>query len=408
MAPTAQTPVSKQLAERRGRRNELEKNAASKAARVRQRVLAVFLPITAVLYPQYRGAEPQGHRSGDHDYGRRVLRSCPSPRPTRPSCTCRVRCRCWRSAAWRCRTRRSPGWSPDAAGSSPRSPRCWAAWARSPGPSLNVLGGISLAAAASAHMTHIAAAQLPGHEPSSSGSVPGTPGTSTSPANTPRRSLMGFALWRSRRRAPLAGRLVHFRGPGTRRGAARHRPQGRSLYMLPFAVAMILLAVKIWRVRPPGPLRTCTTSTPRLRSRRTPQPPRCSPPRGADGPSSPVPRPIAQQLQRKGDRHGHHRTNPGNERGARNPHGLDKEDRARRGHLLPAHLRLDPHARPLRPREGPTGLDPRLRRPHWRARGRPPRGDRRSGLHRHRRHAVPGSQAAERRRRAWLRRRSRP
>ena len=37
-----------------------------------------------------------------------------------------------------------------------------------------------------------------------------------------------------------------------------------------------------------------------------------------------------------------------------------------------------------------------------------PRGDRRPGRHRHRRHAVPGSQAAERRRRAWLRHRSPP
>src|SRR5712664_1416239 len=37
-----------------------------------------------------------------------------------------------------------------------------------------------------------------------------------------------------------------------------------------------------------------------------------------------------------------------------------------------------------------------------RARGRLPRADRRPRRHRHRRHAVPGSQAAERRRRAWL------
>ena len=31
------------------------------AARTRQRVLAVFLPVTAVLYKR-RGAQPQGHR----------------------------------------------------------------------------------------------------------------------------------------------------------------------------------------------------------------------------------------------------------------------------------------------------------------------------------------------------------
>ena len=85
-----------------------------------------------------------------------------------------------------------------------------------------------------------------------------------------------------------------------------------------------------------------------------------------------------------------------------------EEDRARRGHLLPDHLHLDPHARPLRPGEKPPGLDPQLRRPHCRARGRLPRGDRRPGRHRHRRHPVPGPQAAERRPRARLRHRPRP
>ena len=43
-----------------------------------------------------------------------------------------------------------------------------------------------------------------------------------------------------------------------------------------------------------------------------------------------------------------------------------------------------------------------------RAARRPARGDRRPGRHRHRRHAVPGGQAAERRLRAGLCRRPRP
>ena len=101
--------------------------------------------------------------------------------------------------------------------------------------------------------------------------------------------------------------------------------------------------------------------------------------------------------------------NPSSESaGERHPDELDKKDRVRRGRLLPDHLHLDPHPRPLRPGEEPPGLDPRLRQPHGRARGRPPRGDRRPGRHRHRRHAVPGGQTAERRRRAGLCRRSRP
>src|SRR5215471_14446639 len=62
---------------------------------------------------------------------------------------------------------------------------------------------------------------------------------------------------------------------------------------------------------------------------------------------------------RKGDRHGHHRPSPSSQiTGERNPDELDTEDCARRGHLLPDHLRLDPHTRPLRPREEPPGLDP--------------------------------------------------
>ena len=112
--------------------------------------------------------------------------------------------------------------------------------------------------------------------------------------------------------------------------------------------------------------------------------------------------PITQQFHEKGDRHGHHRPNPSSEtNGEKSPDDLDEEDRARRGHLLPDHLHLDPHTRPLRPHQKPPGLDPRLRRPHRRAGGRLPRGDRRPGRHRHRRHAVPGGQAAERKPPRW-------
>src|SRR6266581_63274 len=93
----------------------------------------------------------------------------------------------------------------------------------------------------------------------------------------------------------------------------------------------------------------------------------------------------------EGDGHDDHDANHGNETaGETNPDDLNQEDRARRGRLLPDHLRLDPHTRPLRPGEEPPGLDPRLRHPHGRARRRPPRVDRRAGRHRHRRHAVPG------------------
>jgi len=92
------------------------------------------------------------------------------------------------------------------------------------------------------------------------------------------------------------------------------------------------------------------------------------------------------------------RRRPDNER---RPGELNEEDRARRGHLLSDYLYLDPHPHPLRLGEE-QGLHHQLRRRHWRALGRLPRGDRRPRRHRHRRHAVSGGQAAERRHGAWL------
>ena len=44
---------------------------------------------------------------------------------------------------------------------------------------------------------------------------------------------------------------------------------------------------------------------------------------------------------------------PATKAAEKNPDDLTEEDRARRGRLLPDHLRLDPHPRPLRPREEP-------------------------------------------------------
>ena len=111
------------------------------------------------------------------------------------------------------------------------------------GAMLNVLGGITLAVAASAHTTHLAAAQF----------------LSTSFASGPSQAaeyvyfgceflapvVMGFALWRSRRVPRWLAVLFTV-------GLEVAEQQGAVgptvvLFMLPFAVAMILLAVKIWR-----------------------------------------------------------------------------------------------------------------------------------------------------------------
>jgi len=111
------------------------------------------------------------------------------------------------------------------------------------GAMLNVLGGITLAVAASAHTTHLAAAQF----------------LVTSFASGPAEAaeyvyvgseylapvVMGFALWRSRRVPRWLAVLFTVALEVAEQQAAVGPVV--VLFMLPFAVAMILLAVKIWR-----------------------------------------------------------------------------------------------------------------------------------------------------------------
>jgi hypothetical protein len=111
------------------------------------------------------------------------------------------------------------------------------------GAMLNVLGGITLAVAASAHTTHLAAAQF----------------LVTSFASGPAEAaeyvyvgseylapvVMGFALWRSRRVPRWLAVLFTVALEVAEQQAAVGPVV--VLLMLPFAVAMILLAVKIWR-----------------------------------------------------------------------------------------------------------------------------------------------------------------
>ena len=122
------------------------------------------------------------------------------------------------------------------------------------GAMLNVLGGISLAAAATAHMTHLAAAQF----------------LVTSFASRPSQAagyiyfgseylapvVMGFALWRSR--AVPRWLAVLFTASLEVAEAMGAIGPKVVLFMLPFAVAMILLAVRIW----PATARPAATTPP--------------------------------------------------------------------------------------------------------------------------------------------------
>ena len=70
------------------------------AARTRQRVLAIFLPVTAVLYIGGEALGPQRHRPGDSDHGHRPqgaahrsqapgsARSVPQDAPSRGAVRC--------------------------------------------------------------------------------------------------------------------------------------------------------------------------------------------------------------------------------------------------------------------------------------------------------------------------------
>jgi hypothetical protein len=107
----------------------------------------------------------------------------------------------------------------------------------------NVLGGINLAAAASAHTTQIAAARFLvtsfGSRPAQVVEYVYFVGEYAAPV------VMGYALWRSRR-VPRWLAVLFTAGLLLAEQQAAIGPKV-VLYMLPFAVAMILLAARIWR-----------------------------------------------------------------------------------------------------------------------------------------------------------------
>jgi hypothetical protein len=115
---------------------------------------------------------------------------------------------------------------------------------------VNVLVGVNLAAA-SAHLTQQAAARFLvttfDSVPCRGFSAVYFLGIYAAPA------LMGFALWRSRS-VPLRLAVLFFVGLEVAQQVASIGPVRVVLFMLPFAVAMVLLAARIWQAaaRPAG------------------------------------------------------------------------------------------------------------------------------------------------------------
>ena len=126
------------------------------------------------------------------------------------------------------------------------------------GAMFNVLGGINLATAASAHMSQVAAARF---LVTSFGSWPAqVAGYAYFASQFTAPVVMGYALWRSRR-VPRWLAVLFTAGLLLAEQQAAIGPKV-ALFMLPFAAAMILLAARIWRAAARPAVLTATTRTP--------------------------------------------------------------------------------------------------------------------------------------------------
>jgi hypothetical protein len=231
--------------------------AVANAARVRLRLLAVFMPVTAVLYV---GAEALDPRGTD-----RVAATTATAFKLLPI-----------AAAHSSQLYLSGSLSVLALGGLAVSyaaiallvtGRGWViatiaallgglgAFA---GAMLNVLVGISLAAAASAQMTQMAAARFLvtsfGSGPAQAAAYIYFASEYAAPV------LMGFALWRSRA-VPRWLAVLFTAGLEVAESMGAIGPKV-ALFMLPFAAAMILLAARVWRAAARPAPATGTTATP--------------------------------------------------------------------------------------------------------------------------------------------------
>ena len=246
--------------ERPGHHHPAENDGAS-AARMRMRLLAAFLPVTAALYVSAEALDPRGTDQVVTNTAA-ALRLLPI------------------AAAHSSQLYVSGSLSVLALGGLAVSYAAIAAlvtgrgWVIATiaallggvgafaGAMLNVLGGISLAAAASAHMTQIGAARFLvtsfGSWPAQVAGIIYFASEYTAPV------LMGFALWRSRA-VPRWLAVMFTVGLEVAEQMGAIGPKV-VLFMLPFAVAMILLAARIWRAGRPVPMtdgrRTPAAATP--------------------------------------------------------------------------------------------------------------------------------------------------
>jgi hypothetical protein len=248
-APSASGPGSRAGA-RVGHISRSE-HPAGKAVWARQRILAVFLPVTAVLYISCEALDPRGtdQVATSMAVALRLLpiaAAHPSQLYLAGSLSLLALGGLAVSYAAIALLVTGRGWVIATVAALLGAVGAFA------GALFNVLVGVNLAAAASAHMTQTAAARF---LVTSFGSVPAQVAEYVyfvSEYAAP--VVMGFALWRSRA-VPRWLAVLFTVGLELAETMGSYGPIV-VLFMLPFAVAMILLAVWIWRAaaRPAAPL----------------------------------------------------------------------------------------------------------------------------------------------------------
>lgn len=248
-APSASGPRSRAGA--RGGHLSRSEHPAGNAVRARQRILAVFLPVTAVLYISCEALDPRGTDQVVTSMAAAfrllpIAAAHPSQLYLAGSLSLLALGGLAVSYAAIALLVTGRGWVIATVAAMLGAVGAFA------GALFNVLVGVNLAAAASAHMTQTAAARF---LVTSFGSVPAQVaeyvyfvGEYAAPV------VMGFALWRSRA-VPRWLAVLFTVGLELAETMGSYGPIV-VLFMLPFAAAMILLAVWIWRAaaRPAAPL----------------------------------------------------------------------------------------------------------------------------------------------------------
>jgi hypothetical protein len=239
-APPASGPRSRAVTP--GGRLRRPGSSVTNAARVRQEILAVFLPVTAVLYISAEALDPRGtdqlvttmavalkllpiaaaHSSQLYLAGSLSLLALGGLAVSYAAIALLVTGRGWVIAT---------------------VAAVLGAMGAFAGALLNVGVGVNLAAAASAHMSQTAAARFLvtsfGSGPAQIAEYVYVAGEYAAPV------LMGFALWRSRA-VPRWLAVLFAVGLELAEAMGSYGPVV-VLFMLPFAAAMVLLAARIWQ-----------------------------------------------------------------------------------------------------------------------------------------------------------------